>query len=273
MASMLHNISEGITKKLKQMRNPYKKFHISWMDLRLLKNKPKQSLYKQKFLNGYIQFYGALEFLHGVKEIFIDGIYDLKTGSNPKIIDCGGHIGLSAIYFKYQHPGADIVVFEPDPRNFQMLQENIRAQGYENNIELRNEAVWIEHTELTFFSDASMSSRIATGNESDIVKVKAFRLRDLLTEEVDLLKLDIEGAEYQVLKDIKDKFHLLKNIFIEYHGDFDKQNELVEILGWVADAGFKFYIKEACNVYAHPFNKNEDDNISYDVQLNIFCFR
>lgn len=273
MIRTLRNLSNGMVMKMGQITaNPYKKLNISWINLRLLKNQSKRSIYRQRFLNGFVLFSNVAEFLYGVDEIFVKGIYDFKAVNVPKIIDCGGHIGLSAIYFKHQYPSASIVVFEPDKKNFELLQKNIQSQGYEN-VQLRGEAVWIENTELTFISKASMSSKIGESRESNSVKVKACRLKELLTEELDLLKMDIEGAEYEVLKDIRDRLYLIKNIFIEYHGTFAKQNELLDMLQWIVEAGFTYYIKEAYEVYKHPFNKDGVKKNQYDVQLNIFAFR
>lgn len=274
MASVITNIINGIGKNIDRVAgNPYKELSIGWVDLRMLKNRPKQSGYRQRFLNGFIYFNSVPEFLHGVNEIFVDHIYHFDAHNDrPVILDCGGHIGLSAIYFKRQHPNAQVTVFEPDARNFEFLKNNLASQGY-LDVVLRNEAIWIENTTLTFSSEASMSSKIATDKIIGGVEVKAVRLKDRLTTEIDLLKLDIEGAEYEVLKDIKDKLYLLRNIFIEYHGLFAQQDELMQILQWVTEAGFIFYIKEAHNVYPQPFSRQQNDKNSYDVQLNIFCFR
>ncbi|MCH5717223.1 FkbM family methyltransferase [Niabella hibiscisoli] len=274
MASVVTNIINGIGKNVGRVAgNPYKELSIGWFDLRMLKNSPKQDHYKQRFLNGFITFNSVPEFLYGINEIFVDHIYRFQAKNDrPVILDCGGHIGLSAIYFKRQHPNALVTVFEPDAGNFEFLKTNLASQGY-GDVVLRNEAIWIENKMLTFNSEASMSSKIATDNETDGLMVKAVRLKDQLITEIDLLKLDIEGAEYEVLKDIKDKLHLLRNIFIEYHGLFAQQGELMQILQWVSEAGFTFYIKEAHNVYPQPFSRQQNDKSSYDVQLNIFCFR
>jgi len=275
MASMLHNITKGVTGKLKQMSNPYKKFNINWVDLRLLKNKPKQPLYKQKFLNGYIQFHDAAEFLYGVKEIFIQEIYKQTIKSDALIIDCGANIGLSVIYLRSIYPKAKIIAFEPDEKNFELLRANISSQAI-NNVELKKEAVWTENTMLSFESQGTMSSKISEnspGNTGEVKKVKATRLKEILSQPVDFLKIDIEGAEYQVLKDIKDQLFLVNVMFLEYHGTFEQNNELIEMLEWVRAAGFSFYIKEAAELNPTPFYSKNKANTDFDVQLNIFCFR
>lgn len=272
-SSMVKNLGQGVIKKLKKISsNPYKQLGIDWLSLRKLKNQPAGKLYKQKFLNGEAFFYDSEEFLYGLKDIFLNEIYDIQLPSNARIIDCGGHIGLSVIYLKHHHPDAKIIVFEPDEKNYDLLVKNIHSQGY-NDVDVRKEGVWKEETTLTFFSEGSMSSRIDNKGRENSTIIKAVRLKDFLNEKIDFLKLDIEGAEYEVLKDIRDKFYNIENLFIEYHGSFAHQPQLVEILTWAAQAGFTFYIKEAHNVYPQPFNEKRRNQSQFDIQLNIFCFK
>ena len=96
--------------------------------------------------------------------------------------------------------------------------------------------------------------------------------KDFLSKKVDFLKLDIEGAEYKVLKDVAENLNNVDKMFIEYHGSFAQNNELLEILELISNAGFKFYIKEAAPVFEQPFLPKRHSG-EYDVQLNMFCFR
>ena len=117
-----------------------------------------------------------------------------------------------------------------------------------------------------------MSSRIGNGG-SGTKTINAIRLKDLLTEKIDFLKIDIEGAEYAVLKDIKDSLFHVTNLFVEYHGSFNQTRELTDMLEWITEQGFNYYIKEAAPVYRTPFFRERKNVYDYDVQLNIFCFR
>ena len=202
--------------------------------------------------------------------VFIEEIYRQKFDREyPYIIDCGANIGLSIIYMKKLYPNSKIVAFEPDETNFHYLDKNVKSFGL-SNVTIFKEAIWSENTYLNFQSEGSLASRI--GNENDkTIKVKATRLRDLLDLPVDFLKLDIEGAEYMVLMDIRDKLHFVKNLFIEYHGTFDQNHELNEILQMLTADGFRFYIKQALDTYPIPFVRKNVEG--FDVQLNIFCFR
>ena len=98
------------------------------------------------------------------------------------------------------------------------------------------------------------------------------RLKKYLNKQVDFLKIDIEGAEYEVLIDIKEKLKLVKNIFIEYHSNDligIKLNRITQIL---YEAGFYYYI---CPESApkSPFKYKNIKRRDYYYQLNIFGFK
>ncbi|MFY7979144.1 MAG: hypothetical protein ACOVON_03795, partial [Sediminibacterium sp.] len=81
-----------------------------------------------------------------------------------------------------------------------------------------------------------------------------------------------EGAEYEVVKDCADNLSFVKNLFIEYHGNYDEMYKLNEILNILVDKGFKYYIKEAGSTYNQPFFETTND-YNFDVQLNLFAFK
>ena len=262
----------GFNSRIKKtFNNPYNKVGINSFSLKYLKHLPADKIHAHKLFNHQTYFYGGLEYLHGLKEIFLDGVYNQELPGNAYLIDCGSHIGLSVIYLKSICPSANIVCFEPDKKNFNLLQKNIASHQLQN-VEMRNEAVWNENTSLHFIQEGNMGSKIGENATSGTVTVKASRLKDFLNRKVDFLKLDIEGAEYKVLKDIAECLQNVDKMFIEYHGTFDQNNELLEILELVSNAGFKFYIKEAAAVFEQPFLDKKHAG-EYDLQLNMFCFR
>jgi FkbM family methyltransferase len=270
--SFINNILKGVGKKIeKAFYNPYQKIELSWPQVRILKNLPDYGKNSITLFNQKIFFNGRNEFLHGLNEIFIDEIYKIKLSSNARIIDCGAHIGLSVIYFKKICPTSFITAFEPDEQNFNLLKQNIQSFQL-NNIALRKEAVWITNTELNFSNEGSMASKIEANNSAGGIKVKAIRLNEIINDKIHLLKLDIEGAECEVMKDIESKLSLVDNIFLEYHGKFSQNIELIELLQILKRNQFTFYIKEAHPSYPTPFYR-ENENPDYDIQLNIFCFR
>jgi FkbM family methyltransferase len=271
--SFLQNISKGISLNLKRLSaNPYKKINLNWFKIKYYKHLPAGKMKSHLLFGKTLYFTDSIQLVNGLKEIFIEEMYRQELKANPYIIDCGANIGLSVIYMKQQYPYAEIVAFEPDETNFQLLSKNVDSFGY-GDVKLCKEAIWIDNTTLRFSSQGTMTSKIEMGAGAGTIEVKAIRLRNLLNREVDFLKIDIEGAEYKVLCDIADKLFLVKNMFLEYHGTFAQNKELTAVFKMISDAGFNYYIKEAATLFDYPFQRTKKSDIGYDVQLNIFCFR
>jgi FkbM family methyltransferase len=272
--SFIRNLSAGITKRTKEIiENPESKANLNWFKIKFLKHASADKLRTYNYKGKLLYYTKPTELLHGLREIFVDEIYSVNLPSRPFIIDCGANIGMSVIYLKERFPDAEIVAFEPDEKNFELLSKNV-ASFQLNHVTIRQEAVWVEDTELTFKSDGTMGSKIDVVGTGNYAKVKASRLKDFLNTKIDFLKIDIEGAEYSVLKDIESSLDNVENMFLEYHGNFDQNNELIEIFSILHNRGFAFYIKEAANVYTKPFAEmGRDAKRDYDIQLNIFCMR
>jgi FkbM family methyltransferase len=257
----------------KAFHNPYHKVNIGPIFLKYLKHIPPGKLHSHKLFGHETWFVSGQEYLHGIKEIFIEEIYRQTLPPNAFILDCGANIGLSVIYLKKICPTATLIAFEPDPNNFELLQKNIASHRLQNVL-LKNEAVWKEDAMLNFESEGTMSSKIILDKEAEGSKLtKAVRLKDYLNRKIDFLKIDIEGAEYQVLCDISDHLSFVGNLFVEYHGMFGQVGELSELFDLFSKNGFRYYIKEATPVYETPFLRDKKNSILYDIQLNIFCFR
>ncbi len=183
-------------------------------------------------------------FLWQYYEVFFKEIYKFESQTNtPIIFDCGANIGTASIYFKSIFPDAVIHAFEPDPKIFGILEQNIRDNGYAD-IQLYQKAVWKNNDFIEFGSEGSDSGSILTKTEN-VIKIKTIRLKDHIQNvgTVDFLKMDIEGAEVEVIKDCEDVLHKCNNIFIEFHS-FDGQNQQLEdILDILRKNNFRYYIE------------------------------
>jgi FkbM family methyltransferase len=265
------NLIRGLKERLnKWMHNPYKEVNLNPVKLVYYKHLSPGVVRTHQLFGKTVYFSNATEFVAGLKDIFIDKVYSQKLQEHPYIIDCGANIGLSVIYMKKLYPNAEIVAFEPDEQNYELLKKNVEAGGYTNVI-LRKEAVWNENTMIHFSSSGTTDSHISlNGTGSD--EVSAIRLKDLLTRQVDFLKIDIEGAEYTVIKDVADKLDMVHTLFIEYHGSFSENHQFIDLLQTITDKGFHFYFREATPVFKHPFLQPLVKPL-FDIQLNIFCFR
>lgn len=267
----ISNIAGGLVRKLRGLtRNKYHAVGFSWPKEIMVKHLPEQGIRTISLFGKQLTFNGSGNLLHSLQELFLEDIYQQSLKEHAYILDCGANIGLSVIYLKRLCPTATIVAFEPDETNYSLLKKNIESFGL-TDVEAVKAAVWTEETTLRFMSEGSLGSRIADGSGGQPVQVRAVRLKDYLDRPVDFLKIDIEGAEYAVLKDVGDRIRLAEKVFIEYHGSYTQNKELNDILQWVVEHGFRYYIKEAGNMHApfmHPGNPG-----GFDVQLNIFCTR
>lgn len=213
----------------------------------------------------------SASFISTFRQIFEEQIYSFKAGTDePYILDCGANIGLSVIYFKRLYAKSNIVAFEPDKAIFDVLSRNIKNFGH-SDVELINRAVWNSETELDFTSDGADGGRVSIAADKSNNIVKTVRLRDYLDRKIDFLKIDIEGAETEVVSDCADKLSNVDTLFVEYHS-FDSQpqtlNTLVDIL---TRAGFRLHI-QAPMPAPQPFVKCYPE-MGMDMQLNIFAFR
>jgi len=276
MGFPLKNLLGGIKYRTRKMfHRPFRVFDIGWLEEKRLKHQAdtsiKQHLYKGKY---NIYFRDAPEFMVSIQELFIDELYKFKPETTrPKIIDCGSYIGTSILYFKTNYPQATVTGFEPDATNYSLLSRNLEGWGFQD-IQVVNAAIWINNDGITFNSAGNMSSKIeAGGNDAaDMKKVKTVRLNELLNEPVDFLKIDIEGAELPVLKDCSDKLKNVKNLFVEYHGKFEKPSELNDILDILLKNNFKYCVREGNVSHPRPF-WDKDEKFEHDMLLNIFAFR
>lgn len=242
---------------------------------KILKHQTDHNLKFHVYRNKYkVAFRDGPVFLVSINELFINEFYKFRPETDrPKIIDCGSYIGTSILYFKVNYPNASVIGFEPDETNYGIVKSNLDAWKFADT-SVVNAAIWINNDSISFNTKGSMASRIETGTYEDGNKriVKCVRLNDLLNEEIDFLKIDIEGAEHAVLKDCSDNLKNVKNLFVEYHGTYAEMFKLNEILDILDRNKFAYYIKEGSPVYAKPFWDRSKVG-DYDIILNIFAFK
>lgn len=191
-----------------------------------------------RFPFGTISYVDFQAMLHQYDEIFVQGAYDFVADTDsPFILDCGGHIGLSVIRFKSLYPHARIVTFEPDPIIADVLRRNLLSLHLES-VELMQAAAWVENGWVLFEPDGRDGGRVRPMDGR--IRVPAIRLADYIQQPVDLLKLDIEGAEYEVLLDLceTDKICLVKRIICEFHIRAEAHVRLGQVLLKLALKGF-----------------------------------
>ena len=138
------------------------------------------------------------------------------------IIDAGANAGYTTARFAASCPGARIIALEPEPENHAQLLKN--TGGYPNVTAL-NAALWCDNTPLKVVNpgkrEHGFQVRAADGGSTGY-EVPSHTVPDLMrmagAEKIDLLKIDIESAEYEVFNEsCKDWIHKVDTISIELH--------------------------------------------------------
>jgi FkbM family methyltransferase len=225
------------------------------------------------FYNHIIKVPDAASLLSLNHELFGREIYKFKSEKHePVVIDCGANIGLSIIFFKKLFPKARVIAFEPDKKIFEYLEFNVKSFQFDN-VELINKGLWEKETTLKFFSEGADAGRIAQENDKNIVEIQTVKLSNYLKKtEIDFLKIDIEGAETEVLIESQEWLKNVRNIFIEYHSFSTQKQTLSTILNILETNGFRYYIEHVCLKSKEPF-VSIVDHIGFDNQLHIFGYK
>jgi FkbM family methyltransferase len=179
--------------------------------------------------------------------------------ADPVVFDCGASIGLASLYFKTVAPAARITAFEPEPATFELLRENLADSG----VECINAAVAAAPGKETLrvpspsAAEGGATLRLAEGAGWDEIEVTTVRLSDCVTGPVDFLKLDIEGAEREVVDDLARTGAIghVAELALEYHPTDD--DRLGELLQHLRAAGFRYRFNSVSDLswgdYGQPF--------------------
>jgi FkbM family methyltransferase len=145
------------------------------------------------------------------------------------IIDAGANIGLTTLYFKRFFPGALTVSIEPDEENFKLLAQNVRLNGLLKVYPLKA-ALWKSNENLeidnSFRDGLEWSRSVKPAQAVQRQTVPGKTVQDFMTQfempHIDILKIDIEGAEQYVFEDSEQVEQFLsktKFIAIEIHDE------------------------------------------------------
>jgi len=133
------------------------------------------------------------------RQIFLNTRYNISIEFEPlKIIDGGANIGYSSVFFAHKYPKAEIIAIEPDKSNFELLQYNTANYAQVKNV---NSALWHKSAFLKIANPNTekWAFQVIETNKGDVNSFDSCSIQDLMNlnswDHIDILKLDIEGAE------------------------------------------------------------------------------
>lgn len=195
-------------------------------------------------IHDYTVWYeNAEEFAELKREIFTEHRYYVETElEQPRIVDIGAHIGLSVLYFARAYPGATISAYEPDPANFALLKRNV-AENQLAQVTLYNQAIAPKAGTLTLYGPGEEGWRSGVGiiphgwrgvQGAAPEVVSAVGLDAVLADHPDVVKMDVEGMEYELVA--HGDWRHVKILLLEVHPRDGKRQQ--EILRTLQTAGF-----------------------------------
>jgi FkbM family methyltransferase len=163
-------------------------------------------------------------------EVFVHDYYQRSNVSRQDvtlIVDLGANVGSSALYFLHQYPRCRIIAIEPHPGHVAQLEHNLELDKTRDRVEIHAKAAGAK-TRPMRLTDSKTSSSLTKDGLSDTIEVEVLDIFPLIIgKHIDVLKMDIEGGEYELLSD--ERFALLDidAIVMEWHsrgqGVQDKQ--------------------------------------------------
>lgn len=198
--------------------------------------------------NGFIDKY---IYLYGIYEPFMLDLFTKHLKSGMTYIDIGANIGQHSMYVAslVGEKGA-VYSFEPIPFIYNQLQDSVRANHFEDIVHAKNIALGKhESSEILYISrkNVGSSSLVTHEDESEIIIVVVKKGNEELAHipSINVIKIDVEGYEYEVLAGIKET--LLKHsptIFLEFSGEIynsQNKNHGAKILSLLRECKYTLY--------------------------------
>jgi len=189
--------------------------------------------------DGNLIFYPLDDFklLSIISEIYHKKIYDVREIRNFNFIcDVGAHIGLFTLRISKQAPNGKIISIEANPTNFKFLLKNVLINGLSKRVYALNIAagqrkgrtiLWLS----TSSRGDSSTKRWHNAGSAGHLLVDMLPLDDLLPNTIcDLMKIDVEGAETDVLRGLEKCCTKIKRLVMEIHIPVVSETEIYEWL-------------------------------------------
>lgn len=196
--------------------------------------------------------YGENTDLSVLEETYLDKFYDGDYHGNF-VIDVGGYIGETALFFA-QRGARRVFCVEPAPDNLRLLEQNISQSSFKDKIVVIRAAILDKDGIVEFYMDNQNYHSYHVANSHEFMKtytrepskynVQAMSFQSLLEytglEEVDVVKLDCEGSEYDILLGTPDSvLKRVRKYIIEYHNGPDILVKRLDDLGYKVREKFR----------------------------------
>lgn len=181
-----------------------------------------------------------------VKETWVENVYHIEDGDfydTGVMVDIGANIGAVSLFVdNLNHkrdadkPPIRVFAVEPEPHNLKYLKKNISENPVTKHLKLIPNAVWHKSGKVKISNRGGNSNIFGRNNSTDIAEVQAITIAELFDKyqigEADVMKIDIEGAEYDLLINTPDDIlKRIKYLTLEFDANDDgKFGQMVDKL-------------------------------------------
>lgn len=177
-------------------------------------------------------------------------VWSKLSVKSKMVMDIGANFGLFGLVSKALSPQSDIILFEPLERNVKRVKKNFETNNFEVKVETA--AVGDRVGDVTFFDMKSNENTIGSIDENFVkshkhhkeivpIKVPMMTIDSLMYDEVDLMKIDVEGADFEAVKGAFNTISKCKpNILIE----ITNQQSAINVIDLLTKLDFKYFIYE-----------------------------
>lgn len=189
-----------------------------------------------KIFGMKFNYFNRASLTNSIFELFGTNIYYFDSvNDKPIIIDIGANVGDTILYFKWLYPKSIIYAFEPNPAAYDLLKKNVKSNNFQD-IFYYNYALGKQKGNLELYDDNSnvynfstfdkefltkTLSRLRPGGKVKSVTVSVEKISENYEiqklSNIDMVKIDIEGAEQGVLEDLKPFYKKIDKLILEYH--------------------------------------------------------
>lgn len=151
-------------------------------------------------------------------------ISDIDPGSVEWVLDCGANAGHAAVFFANRYPKAQIISIEPEDSNIELIRKNTEAY---DRVKVLQTAIWSKTSTLKIKNTeaSKWAFQVVETDSNDADGFEAIGINELVQQyaipRIDVLKLDVEGAELAVFtENYMEWLAITRFIIIELHDRF-----------------------------------------------------
>ena len=174
-------------------------------------------------------------------EVFVDSLYDLEGLKGRKIdviVDMGVNVGYATLKFLTKFPGSRVIGFEPHPEHAAQARRNLKIAGESHRVVLHESAAGAHSRRLRLHDNMSGSHLTNEVNDRTFEVEVIDALELLSNQKIDVLKIDIEGGEYEILDDPRFAALRIPAIVMEWHRRGKVEEDHAWVSGKLRSAGY-----------------------------------